>query len=202
MGTRSKTTVFDELNKPVLSIYRQMDGYYEGMGQELQDFLSEMVIVNGYGSNTPVKAANGMTCLAAQLVAHFKNGIGDVYICAHDDEQEYNYEVRIARPLIGGLIGPNGGKVCLTGSGKYATPKIKYFKLYSDDILPPKILKTVQFVYDKNSSDYSPKSEIKWRVVQVTNEDSTYLEGLDVDDNYTFKRFLKSKIVGGRILPA
>lgn len=192
MGTRSKTTVFDHLNKPALSIYRQTDGYYEGMGQELQDFLSEMVIVNGYGSNTPAKAANGMTCLAAQLVAHFKEGIGSVYICPHDDEQEYNYDIHYVEP----------GRVSLLGSGKFATPRHKVFKLYSDDILPPKILKTVQFVYDKNSSDYSPKSEIKWRVVQVINEDSTYLEGLDVDDNYTFKRFLKSKIVGGRILPA
>jgi hypothetical protein len=191
MGTRSKTTVFDEQNKPVLSFYRQMDGYYGGMGQELQDFLSEMVIINGYGSGTSVKTANGMTCLAAQLVAYFKDGIGLVYICPHDDEQEYNYDIHYVKP----------GRVSLLGSGECATPPRKVFKLYSDDILPPKILKTVQFVYDKNSSDYSFKSEIKWRVVQVTNEDSTYLEGLDVDDNLTFKRFLKSKIVGGRILP-
>jgi hypothetical protein len=43
---------------------------------------------------------------------------------------------------------------------------------------------------------------LKWRTVRVTEETSTTLEGLDVDDGHAFKKFLKSKIVGGRILPA
>ena len=194
MSTRSKTTVFDEQNEPILSFYRQCDGYYEGVGKDLQDFLSEMVIVNGIG-NPPAKAANGMSCLAAQLVAHFKTGIGSVYICPHDDEQEYNYEVRLVKmPAL-----REGSRISLTGSGEFATPRTKTFKLYSDDILPPKILKTVQFVYLKN---LELDGNTRWRTVQVTEDTLFYLAGFDVDDNYAFKRFLKSKIVGGRILPA
>ena len=46
-----------------------------------------------------------------------------------------------------------------------------------------------------------PGEAPKWRVVQVTEENDTYLKGLDVEDDFAFKHFLKSKILGGRILP-
>ena len=121
MGTRSKTTIFDENGKPLLSFYRQMDGYFEDHGQDLQDFLSEMVVVNGYGTNTPSKAANGMGCLAAQLIAHFKNGIGGIYICNHNDKQEFNYEIRLAKPipasLLSGPLSRDAGRLTLVGRG-------------------------------------------------------------------------------------
>jgi hypothetical protein len=38
MGTRSLTFVYEE-NKPVVNMYRQYDGYIEGHGRELAEFL-------------------------------------------------------------------------------------------------------------------------------------------------------------------
>ena len=96
MGTRSVTNIYDgeKLKKNLLvSIYQQMDGYYEGVGKELQRFLTGMTIVNGFGSNTPEKAANGMGCLAAQLISHLKQGIGGVYITSNGEKSEYNYHI-------------------------------------------------------------------------------------------------------------
>lgn len=94
MGTRSLTKVFDNDGKLLVTIYRQMDGYPSGHGRELTKFLKDMVIVNGIGFKTPKLAANGMDCLAAQIIAHFKEGIGGIYIVRPGDHgQEYVYEV-------------------------------------------------------------------------------------------------------------
>jgi hypothetical protein len=179
MGTRSKTTVFDKNGRPLLSFYRQFDGYYEGHGAELQAFLRDMGITDGI-SITDRKTANGMGCLAAQLVKHFKNGIGGVYICNHSDSQEYNYEIH--------FLAPN--KISLVGKTAFATPKFKTFNLYS--MLPVQPLRKVCFVYHKAAYD-SPT----WRNIEVTNETGEYLEGIE---NGEFKRFLKSKILDGKII--
>jgi hypothetical protein len=96
MGTRSLTRVMDEDGKPLLCLYRQMDGYPSGHGAELAEFLKGMVVVNGIGSNQPAKIANGMGCLTAQLVAHFKKGVGEFYVYqpdAKDCWEEYVYTV-------------------------------------------------------------------------------------------------------------
>lgn len=186
MGTRSLTTVFDENNKPLLSFYRQYDGYYDGHGAELQEFLAEMVIVNGFGSGTPAKAANGMGCLAAQLIKHFKVGIGNIYIVQHNNEQEYNYEIRFIHSLNG------AGRVTLVGRCEYADEPTKSFPLYRDEIAGPKITRRVQFVYDKRDGEGA-----KWRTVDVTDEDGTYLSGFE---GGKYKRFLVARIVGGKII--
>lgn len=78
MGTRSLTIIKDE-EKEIVVIYRQFDGYPEGHGTELADFLSGFTIVNGYGE-VRGKMANGAGCLAAQLVQHLKDGIGNIYL--------------------------------------------------------------------------------------------------------------------------
>jgi hypothetical protein len=57
-----------------------MDGYPTGHGQELVDFFDGLTLVNGLGIGDNSKTANGMGCLAAQLVAHFKEGAGGIYI--------------------------------------------------------------------------------------------------------------------------
>lgn len=54
-------------------MYRQYDGYPSGHGQELADYLKTFRITNGI-SGDPINTANGMACLAAQIVAHFKGG--------------------------------------------------------------------------------------------------------------------------------
>ena len=94
MGTRSLTFVYDD-NEAVINLYRQYDGYPSGHGRELADFLSPFTIVNGIGQRTE-HIANGMSCLAAQLVAHFKTEVGQFYlhpVSAKDCGQDYEYHV-------------------------------------------------------------------------------------------------------------
>ena len=82
MGTRSLTTFNDEYdNEEIVVLYRQYDGYPQGHGKELFEFLNEMVVVNGISLNGPPKIANGMSCLTAQAVSHFKGSeVGGVYL--------------------------------------------------------------------------------------------------------------------------
>ena len=81
MGTRCLTVINDDdLMEEICVIYRQHDGYPRGHGLELYNFLDKFYIVNGIGLNDERKIANGMSCLAAQLIAHFKEGAGSIYI--------------------------------------------------------------------------------------------------------------------------
>ena len=94
MGTRSLTRVIPRQKglsyadghlhpeKSVVNIYRQYDGYPEGHGQDLAEFLSEFTIVNGFSPGSQdKKVANGTGCLAAQLVEYLKEGqVGGVYL--------------------------------------------------------------------------------------------------------------------------
>lgn len=98
MGTRSLLIVKDENNQTLMNMYRQFDGYPSGAGKEIAEFLDGMVIVNGFGSHTPKKAANGMGCLAAQLIAHFKEEIGGFYLhpaSTRNCGEEYIYTITI-----------------------------------------------------------------------------------------------------------
>lgn len=102
MSTRSTVKFYQSrLNKGekedviILSAYHQSDGYPEGVGQELADFLKSKKIINGIGDQTMETGyANGLGCLAAQYVREHKERIGGFYLTTPDDEQEYNYEVR------------------------------------------------------------------------------------------------------------
>jgi hypothetical protein len=96
MGTRSLTFVYDESNRLVLNLYRQMDGYPSGHGVDLAEFLSRLRLVNGFTPKESIGThANGMGCLAAQMVAHFKTSIGGFYIETPNSEnfEDYNYHV-------------------------------------------------------------------------------------------------------------
>jgi len=100
MSTRSLTIMIDtfwDKTEEIAVLYRQMDGYIDGHGHELAKFLDGFTIVNGIGSDTPVKAANGANCLAAQLVAYFKGErIGQFYLYpagTRDAGEEYRYYV-------------------------------------------------------------------------------------------------------------
>jgi hypothetical protein len=78
MGTRSLTYVYSD-KTPVVCMYRQFDGYPSGHGAELSEFLNGFEIVNGFAAVKP-KLANSMGCLAAQMIAHFKVGVGGFYL--------------------------------------------------------------------------------------------------------------------------
>ena len=80
MGTRSLTIVKESLSKELVVIYKQTDGYPEGMGMKLANFLEGYIIINGIPPDPDPKSANGMHDLAAQLVAEFTNGIGEIYL--------------------------------------------------------------------------------------------------------------------------
>ena len=94
MGTRSTIHV-KEGKKTILSIYQQYDGYVEGVGKNLLDFLSLGPVVNGFQTSDQ-RGFNGPQCLAAQLVANFKSGIGGCYITDAKDRQEFNYFVEVS----------------------------------------------------------------------------------------------------------
>lgn len=99
MGTRHLTYVYEDSDTILLCMYGQWDGYPSGHGADLAQFLNSFdAIVNGIPVGDKRKMANGMGCLAAQLVAHFKTEVGQFYIyppkLGHDCWQEYEYHIR------------------------------------------------------------------------------------------------------------
>ena len=96
MSTRSLTFIKDDTNRVLMNMYRQCDGYPAGIGTELYEFLKDIKMVNGLSSGQPTRVANGAGCLAAQIVAHFKDGPGGVYLhhpSSKDCGQDYEYHI-------------------------------------------------------------------------------------------------------------
>ena len=88
MGTRSTYRIIEQytddksqkvMNQEICLVYRQFDGYPTGHPMETAEWLSKGKVVNGY-SNTDTLQFNGAGCLAAQLVAKYKEGVGGTYI--------------------------------------------------------------------------------------------------------------------------
>lgn len=128
MGTRSLTYIYSNykddndttVHQPVVCMYRQYDGYPEGHGAELASFLTSGKLVNGLGMMDDFKVMfNGMGCLAAQMVAHFKQGAGGIYLHApnlgRDDWQEYEYHVYQDKVIVYS-IGSNNDNTIFDGS--------------------------------------------------------------------------------------
>lgn len=85
MGTRSLTAFINKGRKSVeiCNLYRQYDGFTTSHGLQLARFINDAKY-------------NGISCLAAQVVAHFKKEIGNFYLEApgeRDMGEEYIYEV-------------------------------------------------------------------------------------------------------------
>lgn len=124
MGTRSLTYTYDgkmqDADKPIICMYIQYDGYLEGVGQSIADFLTDMKVVNGLGAKTAAKVANGMGCLSAQLIAEFKDCAGNVYLYVPDLAQYcgQEYEYHIYNDGIRVYDGPNyeDGRLIFEGS--------------------------------------------------------------------------------------
>ncbi len=103
MGTRSLTTFIEtytdretgkKKKNEIVTMYRQYDGYPSGHGMELAEFLAGGELVNGIGLNDKV-VFNGMGCLSAQVVAHFKDGAGGIYLQRENKNsgEDYRYQV-------------------------------------------------------------------------------------------------------------
>jgi len=114
MGTRSLTRVIprqDGLSfnkghlhpeKAMVNMYRQFDGYPDGHGIDLAEFLKDIKIVNGIPLNKESgNQANGSGCLAAQMVKHFKEDIGYIYLHPHDNESGWEDYIYTVYPKIG-----------------------------------------------------------------------------------------------------
>lgn len=108
MGTRSLTTFIDTYTgkdkkgksvikkEKIVTMYRQMDGYPEGHGLDLAEFLAGGKMVNGFALGEKELVFNGMGCLTAQVIAHFKKGVGSFYLYrggTTNAGEQYRYEV-------------------------------------------------------------------------------------------------------------
>lgn len=108
MGTRSLTRVIEtwkddngkEKKQTLITMYRQMDGYPSGHGEELAEFLNSGKVVNGLGLDAlKQRVFNGAGCMAAQMISHFKgDSAGGIYIYPNstkDAWQNYEYHVLV-----------------------------------------------------------------------------------------------------------
>ena len=95
MGTRSKTSFIEKIGgkkRHLVSVYQQYDGYVEGVGYDIANYILSKKIINGISGDTKDKA-NGFGCLIAQFIRDFKTDVGGLYIVEEVDTQEYNYNV-------------------------------------------------------------------------------------------------------------
>lgn len=104
MGTRSLTRVYED-GQLLVQFYRQYDGYPSGMGADLAEYLTGGKAVNGIGGDAKLhKTWNGAGCLAASLIAHFKDSVGNIYIAppkkSVDMWQEFEYEIHVNGPVV------------------------------------------------------------------------------------------------------
>lgn len=134
MGTRSITEVRSrwegkENYKTNAVIYRHWDGYLDGHGQDLLNFLNNIHVVNGISSRNPEgRIANGPGRLASMLV-------NDLFLNGHDPDligevsdmgQEYHYVVDVDFGMDGGTIKVTvyDGPMTAFGFGEECTNKI------------------------------------------------------------------------------
>lgn len=111
MSTRSVTTVRSkwagkEDYKTHARIYRHHDGYPEGQGKWLHEFLDGMVIVKGITGKEPPKHANGPGRLAAQMTAALLAEEHEPDLLNHDGDcgQEYEYRISVEFGEQGGTM--------------------------------------------------------------------------------------------------
>ena len=91
MSTSCVVTFFDD-GEPLCAFYKHSDGAL--FNKELGDFLDGYKVVNGLPLVRPSdKIANGISCLAAQVIANFKTKPGQIYMARTNDEGDYNYAV-------------------------------------------------------------------------------------------------------------
>ena len=87
MGTRSTFRVISKstyegkvyMQKHML-MYVQMDGYPDGHPLDTAKWLASGKVVNGISMAETALVFNGTGCLAAQLVARYKDGAGRAYL--------------------------------------------------------------------------------------------------------------------------
>ena len=127
MSTKALINVYDEDDEKLCTIYKHFDGYIDGLGKFLYNFLNDKTIIDGFGN--PEEASkvsfNGMGDLAARLIHALKDyqqhsagyDIGNVYIVSvgtSNVNEEYVYDIYYveegepAQCLVTELNGRNG----------------------------------------------------------------------------------------------
>lgn len=121
------------------TIYIQYDGYPEGVGVQIAEFILSGKVVNGIGLAEETRQFNGFGCFLAQYIAAHKSGAGNLYMeppkpKGHEDGwQEYEYTVTFSTSdnMGGGtwsisiLENYNGGKVIFEGTPEELLEKYK-----------------------------------------------------------------------------
>ena len=97
MSTRATITFVDG-NQELVKLYNHWDGYIEGLGYDIANWLLKKRIVNGISMNDTDDIANGVGCLVAQFIRDFKEGAGGLYVEPLNSSNEYidyNYRIMI-----------------------------------------------------------------------------------------------------------
>ena len=116
MSTRCLTRVFNG-EAEVACLYRHHDGYPEGHGKELTDFVFTLRLVNGYSSSATVPKAlmaNGAERMASKIVCFFERNEMAIYPVGAKDVWE-DYEYHVMCPERGTKLGPNGVPCSVVG---------------------------------------------------------------------------------------
>ncbi len=110
MSTRSITSIRSRWDNQDWEtntvVYRHSDGYLDGHGKWLYEFLNGLEVVNGIPGAMPSRYANGPGRLAGQLVAKLeKDGHGpDLHTEDVDMGQEFHYQIDVQYGLDGGTV--------------------------------------------------------------------------------------------------
>jgi len=162
MSVRSLTVVLNKDSQELMTMYRHGGGDPEQHGQELADFLTRGRLVNGFTTEErQTWVFNGMGCLAAWIVAEFKDGPGIVYLLpagTRDIGEDYVYTVYAQNERIKMRVG-----TCITMySDTFKTFK-KYPVVLFDDDVGKYVGREVEETEDKMMDEI-------WRAEGVQNE--------------------------------
>jgi hypothetical protein len=101
MTIPSYTIFYDERGRSFANMYREHDGQPKIHGRELASFFNSFdAVVDGYRPGDRRKLADGMGCVAAQLISHVKKGVGGYYLQHLDDVNNQAYVYHIFRNRI------------------------------------------------------------------------------------------------------
>ena len=86
----------EEPNQTIVDIYHHWDGYPEGLGVTLADYLNGMKITNGISNKDDINYIfNGVGCMAASIIEYLKDGPGNVYIEPRESHGWIDYQYYI-----------------------------------------------------------------------------------------------------------
>lgn len=115
MGTRSLTAFISEWDdSEICTIYRHWDGYPDGYGKELAEWLQGGILVNGLRGNEPKPTFNGMNRMAAYVVHKLYEAEHDPGLLkpgARDCGEDYVYVIRPASGFDPRDLGADKGPV-------------------------------------------------------------------------------------------